>query len=274
MTDVNNIAKFKDEIKKAVLAYENGEFVDIQTETTELVLLAKQYTKKSTDSKAVAIAISELIPSWVENGGEKTWGAVDYLIEQLELDKTKSIDHTVISEMLEFFIGNDKPADSIARFFLLEAFVHSGGKIQQSTILKEEAYFKKDNPSFWLGLVIDNYKAEYFKGRIIQYIEEGLIDIRGLTPLIPEIYDKVDEDFPSIMISFIEVFDNQESKEVLEKLFKSYMGESKEEYLSKIQNKVACKSNFANNIQFKNYLDQLNFPNLKVSDHDQHAATV
>lgn len=274
MTDVNNIARFKGEIQKAVLAYENGEFVDIQTETTELVLLVEQYTKNSTYSKSIAIAISELIPSWIENGGEKTWAAIDYLIEKLDFNKTKNNDYSVVSEMLEFFIGNDKPDDSKARYFLLEAFVHSGGKIQQSTILKEEAYFKKDNPSFWLGLVIDSYKAEYFKGRIIQYIEKSLIDIRGLIPLIPEIYDKVGEDFPDIMISFIEVFNNQESKEVLEKLFKSYMGESKEEYLSKIQNKVACKSNFANNIQFKNYLDQLNFPNLKVSDHGQYAVTV
>ncbi len=261
------IDKLKVEIQKAVAAYENGEFIDIKTETTELVLLAIKYIKKRDDSqfiKLVAIAMSELIPQWVKKG-EATWAAVDYLIEKLELDKAINNDFSIISETLDYFIGNEEPIDSKARFFLLEAFVHSGGKLQQRTVINEEKYFIDDNPSFWLGLVIDVYPAEYIKGRIKEYIIEGYIDVDGLIPLIPEIYDKVGKDFPDIMTSFIDAFQDQESKTILKELFMSFMGESPEEYESKIQGKVFEQRVFSNNKPFMNFMDNLNFPNWNES---------
>jgi len=268
MKDRKIINKLKVEIQEAVSAYENNEFVDIQTETTELVLIARKYINKSDDSqfiKSVAIAMSELIPEWIKKG-DSTWAAVDYLIEKLELDKTINNDFSVISETLDFFIGNDEPINSKARFFLLEAFAHSGGKLQQRTIINEEKYFKKDNPSFWLGLVIDVYQAEYIKGRIKEYIIESYIDVDGLIPLIPEIYDKVGKDFPGIMISFIDTFQNQKSKNVLKEIFVSFMGESPEEYESKTQNNKLKQSLLTNNPAYINFRNSLNIPNRNVSE--------
>lgn len=266
MTKKNRIDTFKSEIQKAVLAYEKGEFIDIKTETTKLVSLATNYSNEIDGShlKLVAKAISELIPQWVEKGNATTWSAVDYLIEKLELDKAINNDFSIISDTLEFFIGNRKPTDSKARFFLLEAFIHSGGKLQQRTILNEEAYFKKDNPSFWLGLVIDAYPAEYIKERIKEYITKGYIDIDELIPLIPEIYDKQPKEFPSIMVSFIDAFRDQESKNDLNDLFESFMGEFPEEYQTKIQNSKLKQSPLTNNPAYGRFRKNLNFltPNM------------